>query len=123
MAKKKKKDQQPSLFPEPENKIRADFPITVQPRKTDPETSRNWARHLNPDTKKNKAILIMYRQGRKSSRQIAQLTGEEVQNVSPIFAPMVRAELVREVGVEDNWTLYELTDSGRELALRLVGEE
>jgi hypothetical protein len=120
---KKKKDPQPSLFPEPQNKIRADFPITIQPRRTDPDTSKNWARNLNPDTKKNKAILILYRQGRKSSRQIAQLTGEEVQNVSPIFAPMVRAELIREAGVEDNWTLYELTDLGREFALRLAKGE
>lgn len=119
---KKKKPDQPKLFDDaPEQpKIRDDFPVHVRARETDDETAHRWAKRVDASSTKWQTLVVLLRHGRCSTKRTAEILGKPVQDVSPVFAPLRRAELIRKVGVNGNWTEEELTDLGRKVALKII---
>jgi hypothetical protein len=122
--KEKKKPDQPKLFddtPQP-TKIRDDFPVHVRARNDDDETAQRWARNVDASSTKWQTLIVMLQHGRCSSKKVAEILGKQVQDVSPVFAPLRRAKLIQKAGIDGNWTEEELTPLGREFALRLIGQ-
>ena len=73
--------------------------MTQQARTTDPDTSHDWVHHTNSTVAdKEKAILgalAVFNCG-LTSAQLATLTGERVEHISPRLRPMARREDIHE---------------------------
>jgi len=135
---KETSESQRSLFADlpPENpqgkwKTRPDFPKQepARARRTDPETSHDAAKHVDPDSSRAKVILALYRGGKGSSAHVARYLNKTVISVSPCFAPLRRQGFIHDTGERvyelsnSPWIVWGLTDEGRELAIHLVGLE
>jgi len=125
---RKKNQNQPKLFEEPVEKIRADFPVTHgAARHTDPETSKVAAAQVNAGDLELAFLRCLYKNGNKTAEEVTNITGIPIDSITPRTAPLQRKQLILPSGEKRPgasgakrivWTLTEL---GRSIVIDSLG--
>lgn len=93
-------------------------------RRTDPQTSKVAAAHVDAGELEMVVLHCLYKHGNKTAEEITTITGRAIDSITPRTAPLKRKKLIvptedRRAGVSGaKRIVWAITDLGREVVIR-----
>lgn len=118
---------QSNLFPENKPKL-PDLSTHGAVRKTDPPTSKVAAANVKANDLELVFLYCLYKNGNRTAEEVVNITGKAMDSITPRTAALKRKKLI--IPTEETRRgksgakriVWELTDFGREVVIRAIGE-